>query len=197
MKNRYLLIAILFLTACGGRTMNTGLAKNLIIKMPEEILKNDDVEVVKVSQIGGTEAIAETRLKAAVRFKRVGNEWQIREVRFGHGQWEELSNLLQALEAVKAEETRRMLDRIAEAIGKYRQANNTLPVSKDYVSLSDVLSPMYLTPLIRLDAWRRPLRAERVDADTIRVWSEGPDGRSGTADDISRTVSPSVTDTTP
>ena len=189
MKKGYLLSAILLLTACGGRTMNANLAKNLMVEMPEEILKNNDVEVVRVSQIGGTEAVAETRLKAGVRFERVGNEWQIREVRLGHGQWEELSNLLQALEAVKTEETRTMLGRIAEAVAKYQQANNTLPVFSDYVSLSDILSPMYLTPLIRLDAWRRPLRAERVDANTIRVWSDGPDGKNGTADDISRTIS--------
>ena len=189
MKNGYLLVAILLLTACGGRKINANLAKNLIVEMPEEVLKDNDVEVVKVSQIGGTEAIAETRLKAAVRFKKVGNEWQIREVRLGHGQWEELSNLLKALEAVKAEETRKMLNRIAQAVVTYQRTNNTPPVFKDYVSLSDILSPMYLTPLIRLDAWRRPLRAERVDADTILVWSEGPDGESGTADDIRRTIS--------
>jgi hypothetical protein len=190
MRYRGFLIAMLLLTGCGGRTINTSLARKLIIAAPSENLKKEDVEVVKVSQFGRTEAIAETRLKTAFRFEKVGDKWVIREVRLGHGQWEKVENLVQALEAVKIEETRQMLGRIAEAILKYRESTGSLPVFKDYISLSDLLTPKYMTPLIRLDAWRRPLGAERRDANTILIWSAGPDGKNGTSDDICRTVPP-------
>jgi len=190
MRNGYLLIAILFLTSCGGRTMNAKLARDLVTDTPPEIFEKEDVEVVNVRQVTRTEAIAETRLKTAIRYEKVGDEWVIREVRIGHGQWEKVSNLVQALETVKVEETRKMLDRIAEAVSRYREANNSLPVFDDYISLSDLLSPKYLTPLIRLDAWRRPLGAERSDAKAIMVWSAGPDGKDGTGDDIRKTISP-------
>jgi hypothetical protein len=82
-----------------------------------------------------------------------------------------------------------MLEQIAEAVLKYKNANNSLPVFRDYISLSDLLSPKYLTPLIRLDAWGRPLGAERSDGNTIVVWSAGPDGKHGTVDDIRETIS--------
>ncbi len=77
-----------------------------------------------------------------------------------------------------------MLDRIADAVRKYREATGSMPSFKDYIALSDLLSPKYLTPLVRLDAWRRPLAAERMDANTIRLVSAGPDGKFGTEDDL-------------
>jgi hypothetical protein len=108
----------------------------------------------------------------------------------GHGLWEKVSNLVQTLEAIKIEETRQLCDRIAEAIRGYQEANGTLPVFKDYIGLSDLLSPRYLTPLIRLDAWNRSLGAERTDSNSIVIRSAGPDGRFGTKDDIIRTFPP-------
>ena len=192
MRHKYFLFAILLLAAggCGRRTVDVNFAKNLIAGISQDALEKQDVDVVKVSQVGGSEAIAETRLKAAFRFEKVGGKWVVYEVRLGNGQWEKISNLLQVLESAKIEETRKSLDRIAEAILKYRDSDGSLPAFKDYISLSDILSPMYLTPLIRLDAWRRPLYAEHVDADTIRLRSIGPDGLFGTKDDILRTVPP-------
>ncbi len=195
MRKGYLLITVLFLTSlfqtsCGGGGINAKHARNLIVDMPQEVFEKEDVEVVNVRQITRTEAIAEIRLKTAIRYEKIGDEWVIREVRLGHGQWEQVSSLLQALETVKAEETRKMLDRIADAVLKFRETNNSLPVFSDYIGLSDLLSPKYLTPLIRLDAWRRPLGAERSTANTIRVWSAGSDGKEGTEDDIRKTIFP-------
>ena len=81
-----------------------------------------------------------------------------------------------------------MLDQVAEAVRKYRESTGNLPAFKDYIALSDQLSPQYLTPLIRLDSWRQPLEAERPNAETILLRSAGPDGKFGTADDIRHTV---------
>ena len=189
MRLKYLLVAVLLLTACGKRNINANLARDLIAGIPHESLEKQDLEVVKVTQLSGSEAIAETRIKAAFRFEKVQGKWVVREVRIGHSQWEKISDILQALDALKTEETRKSLDRIAEAILKYREVNGSLPAFKNYVSLSDILSPTYLTPLIRLDAWRRPLEAQRLDANTILLLSDGPDGKYGTSDDIRRTVS--------
>jgi len=167
--------------------MNNDLARDLIIQLPREALEKEDVEVLKVIQVSGSEAIAETALKTAFRLEKVRGNWVVREIRIGHGQWEKVSNLLQTLEEVKAIETHEMLDRIADAIRKFREATGVLPEFRDYIGLSDQLSPKYLTPLIRLDAWRRPLWAERTGSASITLRSLGPDGRYGTGDDISRT----------
>jgi hypothetical protein len=188
MRFVYVVTAILLLTGCGGRTLNVNRARNVIAGMPQDALDKQDVDVVKVTQVVGSEAIVETRLKTAFRLERVGDKWIVREVRVGHGQWERVDDLLRALEAVKTEETRKRLDLIADAIVKYQESKGALPAFKDYVSLSDLLSPMFLTPLIRLDAWRHPLAAERVDENTILLQSAGPDGRLGTADDLRKIV---------
>jgi hypothetical protein len=170
--------------------VNKGHAEDLILRLPQQTLEKKDVEVVYLRQVSGSEAIVETRLNTAFRLEKTGGDWVVREVRLGHGEWEKVSNLLQTLETVKTAETKEMLERIAEAIRKYQAANGSLPPFTDYVSLSDVLSPTFLTPLIRLDSWRQPLAAERRDSNSIVIQSAGPDGKHGTQDDIRRTFPP-------
>ena len=59
-----------------------------------------------------------------------------------------------------------------------------LPEFSDYIGLSNLLNPDYLTPLIREDAWRRPLAAYRLGSNSVRLVSAGPDGKLGSSDDI-------------
>lgn len=184
----YLLVSLLLLSACGGRSMNKGMARDLIMQIPGEALEKKDIEVVNISQVSGSEAVAETSFKTAFRLEKVHGTWVVREVRIGHGQWEKVSNLVKALERVKIEETGEMLDSTAEGIRKYQADKGFLPGFKSYIDLSDLLTPKYLTPLIRLDAWRRPFQAERMPTSAIAVRSAGPDGLFYTNDDIVRTV---------
>jgi hypothetical protein len=188
MRLRYLLFSFLLLTACGGRTMNPHLARDLIMEIPRDTLEKADIDVLTITQVSGSEAIAETKVKTAFRFEKVQGNWVIREIRLGHGQWEKVGNLAQTLERVKIEETGELLDRIAEAARKYREAKGALPSFKDYIGLSDQLSPAFLTPLIRLDSWRRPFWAERTQSGAAVVRSAGPDSRYYTNDDILRTI---------
>jgi hypothetical protein len=187
MRLQHILILVLFLTACGGRSMNKRLARDLIMELPRDTLEKKDVEVLKVIQVTGSEAIAETTMKTAFRLEKHRGVWVVREIRLGHGQWEKVDNFVRTLDSVKAAETREMLDRIAEAIEKYRKGKGALPDFNDYIGLSDILSPTYLTPLIRLDAWRRPLWAEHTGSRIV-IRSLGPDGLYGTADDIIRNI---------
>jgi hypothetical protein len=191
MRPEYLLLAVLVLTACGGRKITPDIAADAIRGIPEESLSKKDVEVLGITQTSGSEAIAETRIHAAFRLEKMRNEWVVREVRLGQGQWEKVSNLEQALQMVRIDETQKMLDRIAEAILKYQKSKASLPAFKDYVTLSDILSPMYLDPLIRLDAWRNPLEAIPQGSKGILLQSAGPDSKFGTADDIKKVISSS------
>ncbi len=43
----------------------------------------------------------------------------------------------------------------------------------------------YLDRDVPLDPWGNPYQYELVDSETYRIWSFGPDGVDGTADDIS------------
>ena len=183
MKCYLLLVVLLLLPACGGRKMNDTLARNLIVGMNGGAMRESDVEIVKIHKISASEAIAETRALVAFRFENAGDVWRAREMRIGHGQWENLGNIEKALNQVKTEETRELLTRIAKAIQKYREANRRIPAFKDYVDLSDQLAPRFMTPLIRLDAWQRPFEASMSGSDLLLV-SAGPDGIIGNEDDI-------------
>lgn len=188
MRFLFPLLCILLTAGCGGRKIANDNARDVILELPQSTLEKKDVEIIKVTQTSGAEAIAETQLKTAFRLEKVKGAWIVREVRIGHGQWEKVNNLAAALEAAKADETRKMLDQVAGAVRKYLESTGRLPAFKDYIALSDLLSPQYLTPLIRLDSWRQPLEAERPNAETILLRSAGPDGKLGTADDIRHTV---------
>jgi hypothetical protein len=174
----------IILNGCGGRAINKKLARAAIVRSPADALAQSDVEVLSVTQVGAREAVATTNLRAAFRIEKVGGTWVVREVRVGKGDWEKLDNILLALERIKIEDTRRMLEIIGDAIAAYTAKNGRLPPCKDYVELSDALYPGYLSPLIRHDAWSRPLAAHLVGSDTVRLLSAGPDGKPGTPDDV-------------
>ena len=183
------LLSTLLLIACGGRSLNKNAARNLIANSPITNFDKEDVYVESITQISPSEALVETRLKAALRLEKVRGEWIIREVRLGDRPWEKLDDVLTALKAVQTEETRKMLETIATAVGQYRLKNGSLPTFRDYVTLSDKLYPDYLAQLIRNDAWNRPLAAQLVGMNTIRLTSAGPDGKFDTPDDIELTRS--------
>ncbi|MDR0842059.1 MAG: type II secretion system protein GspG [Acidobacteriota bacterium] len=190
MRFRFLIVFLLLpllLSACGGRKMNGGLARNLIVGAQSDAMRKSDVDVTSVQQVSATEAIAETRVRTAFRFEKDGSVWRIREIRLGHGQWERIENIEQALDQIKTEETGAMLDKLAAAVRKYREANQRLPSIKDFIDLTDQLTPAYLTPLVRLDAWQRPFEATSGTFGII-LRSAGPDGLAGTKDDISVSI---------
>jgi hypothetical protein len=172
------------LTACGGRMLNKNMAQDLVAGLPGDILNREDVYVEAVNMTDSRNAVIQTRLNAAFRFQRVGARWIPREVRLGNSQWESIENLVEALQRVKRDQTQTLLNTIAESIGRYCLKNGGLPPFGDYISLSDVLVPDYLTPLIRLDAWQHPLSAVRLSVNSVKLISAGPDGKLGSGDDI-------------
>jgi len=181
-------IALLsFLTACGGRAVNKKIARDVLLNNSAWALKKEDIYIDSVNQTGTRDAVVEARLKVAFRYEKDHGKWIIREVRLGQGQWQSLDEFLRALQQARLEGTRRILEQVAAATEKYRQKNGRLPDFRDYISLSDILAPEYLNPLLRLDAWHNSLAAYRVNPDTIRLVSPGLDGRLGTGDDIELT----------
>ena len=184
------ILLLVFLTACGPRNLSTGNVRKAITALPQEILENEDIDVIHVTQTSGSSAVVETLVKTAFRLQKVDDKWVVKDVRIGNGQWEKIGDLASALAQVKTAETRLMLDRIAAAVHEYYKETGNLPEFRDYVALSDLLAPKYLDPLIRLDSWRQPLRATATDQNSILVVSAGPDGRFDTKDDIAVTVAP-------
>ncbi len=180
-------LAALLLNGCGGRAVNKKTARDAILGSPGATLTERDVGILSVTQVAPGEAIVLTDLRTAFRLVRVGREWEVREVRLGEGSWVKMDDLLRALDQVRTDDARATLAKIAAAIEAYRQKNGSLPKFKDYVQLSDALSPLYMSPVVRLDPWGNPLSAVLEGPDTILLISAGPDGKLGTADDIQLT----------
>lgn len=170
--------------ACGGRAINKSAAQRAIVASSGGALRPGDVDVLAAVQTGPGQVVAESDVRVAFALEKTGGEWQVREVRVGGGPWHRLADVIQALDQVKAAETRKSLLAVAAAIDKYRAERHSLPDFEDFVSLADRLSPQYLTPLVRLDAWLRPLFAFRTAPGVVRLVSAGPDGKLGTQDDI-------------
>ena len=180
-----LVLSLMFLFgACGGRTVTRSSAEKLLVSLPSGILDDEDVKVLSVNQVSSGTAVVETTLRAAFRMEKVQGDWVIREVRLGNHQWESLDNLMAALDRIKTEKARQMLETVSAALARYTQKNGHLPAFDDYVDLSDALYPNYMPEAFRLDPWRQPLRAFREGLDRVKLISSGPDGKPDTSDDI-------------
>ncbi len=172
------------LAGCGGRSLSRGSAQDLIVSLEQGVLSKEDAYIASVAQTGERNALVEARLRAQFRFERTGGKWKLKEVRLGNGLWVNYEDFMTALDKVRTEATERMLEQVSKAIERYREKNGKLPSFSDYVSLSDKLSPDYMSPLVRLDAWNRPLAATRQGPSTVQLMSSGPDGKFHTSDDV-------------
>jgi len=177
------IVLVMLSAACGGRTVSRSSAKALIAELDAGSLGKDAVTVESVTQSGGS-LVVETRVKSAFRLERSAGRWEVKEIRVGNREWEDVGVLIDAIDSAKTARTRAMLETVMDAVGKYHAKNGAIPVFRDYVSLTDALYPEFLNPLLRLDAWHQPLAVRLEGSDSIRLLSGGADGRSGTRDDI-------------
>lgn len=112
--------------------------------------------------------------------------WRIGQLRTGSRDWINLDQLVAAVNQEKQSRAQTDLQRIAEALEKYRGDRGAYIVSDSHAILIDHLSPKYLLEVIRLDPWHQPYKYAG-QRDTFTLSSTGPDGKEGTPDDIART----------
>ena len=186
---------LLTLSACAADRLSHDEARQKIAQIGRSNLVPDAIEIRRIVSQTDTEAIAESSITLAFQFKRPNPnaEWQISAVRLGDRDWISLDELLAAINEGRRRSTVDALQKLAAGIAKYREKNGSIPDAPDIVKLTDVLHPLYITELIRVDGWGDPLDYE-VTGSTFRLISNGPDGVLGTPDDIvldpGRPVSP-------
>jgi hypothetical protein len=167
-----------FARELGAREARERIAQTLGFDRP------DNVHIKNISRGVGGEAIVEAQFDAAFRFTtdKSGN-WQPVEVRAGDRQWESIELIQTALRKEKALRTGANLRTIATALEAYRRDSGSYVSADSGAVLMDHLSPSYLGSIIRLDAWSHEL-SYKGTATSYRLFSLGPDGKSGTDDDI-------------
>ena len=93
-----------------------------------------------------------------------------------------------------ARAARAQISMIENAMRVYRLDVGSYPSSQDGISAlytvpSNISNPAkwngpYLEKQLPADPWDQPYLYANEGADTVRIWSVGPDGQDGSADDI-------------
>jgi hypothetical protein len=128
-------------------------------------------------------ALIEAFIQADFRFARDTRGWHVSEVKTGNRAWTSIESFAAALNEVKRVNATADLAAIANALIEFRRERGAFVVSDKESVLIDHLSPRYLTRVIRVDPWHRPYQYEGEQTQ-FSLRSVGPDGKSGTPDDI-------------
>jgi hypothetical protein len=114
-------------------------------------------------------------------------EWNIIAIRIGEDEWIDLATFEAALAERRIAETTSDLQRLAAGVEAFEQEHGSLPNVSEADPLPDVLHPLFVSDLLRQDAWGSAFVYE-PSADSIRLRSWGPDRAPGTPDDIEVTT---------
>jgi hypothetical protein len=160
-------------------------ARRLIARVAGIELATDAVRVKEISALGSS-AVVIAQVETAFRFVRdEKGKWRIAELRTGNNRWEDLDQLVRALNQEKSARARAELETIATALESFRRERGFYVAADSEAVLIDHLNPRYLRDVIRLDPWHNPYRYEGTPG-SYTLSSSGPDGKANTADDITR-----------
>jgi hypothetical protein len=151
-------------------------------------LPSDAVRIKNTSSLGlplGSEpsALAVALIRVDFRLEKNRSGWQVSECKSGDRSWMNVTGISAQVDQIKRSFATREMDLIAKALDAFRRDRGTFVISDKQAVLIDHLSPHYLTRVIRLDPWSRPYEYQG-DRDHFSLRSNGPDGKSGTADDV-------------
>ena len=157
-------------------------ARRVIARLAGIELPSDAVRIKSISPMGNS-AVVVAQVETAFRLVNDKDKWRVAEIRTGDRRWEDMDLLVRALNAEKTSRVRAELETIATALEAFRRESGSYVEAKTEAALVDFLSPRYLARVIRLDAWHRPYEYEG-SRESYVLRSVGPDGKSGTSDDI-------------
>ncbi len=135
----------------------------------------------------GSSAVAEIVVAADFNLtKDARGRWRVESVAVGGGSLADLTPRWRLADARKVERVREDLAALGSALEAFRQERGFYVVAKDSTTLLDHLSPRYTSRIVRLDPWHNPYRYAGTQA-SYTLGSDGPDGKQGTADDLTAT----------
>ena len=189
MKERLCILLALcigLLAACGAsRRLSQDKAREKIQELGLAEFNDKQIQVEKIVHSGEDQAVVEANITLAFRLsKSKGKDWQVNAIRLGDRNWMDMKAFQAALNEVKTRMTRESLQRLQEALKKFREKTGSYPQAKSIVKLTDILFPVYMPEVIRYDGWNRELILNSTTASSYEVLSLGPDGIRGSSDDI-------------
>lgn len=175
------LVGLVVVTSCGKSLEKQ--VRDQVRTLDGAELDKDAVQILSIRE-SGSQATAEVQINTAVKMKKEGNRWTLEEVRIGDRRWENVQNILEAIEQSRAAATRRQMALVRQGIDRYISQYGRAPQVSDYTALVDTLNPDFLASVIRIDAWSNPFSFELVGESGFELRSAGPDGTIGTEDDL-------------
>ena len=158
-------------------------ARKLIANLAGIKLPSNAVRVREVSPMGSS-ALVVAQVETAFRFvKGADGKWRVAEIRTGDNRWEDVEQLVRAVNSEKAARARAELETLATALEGFRRERGFYVVAKDEGALVDHLNPRYLARVIRIDPWHKPYLYEG-ERDSYTLRSAGADGKENTPDDV-------------
>ncbi|MDE2965241.1 MAG: type II secretion system protein GspG [Acidobacteriota bacterium] len=191
--NGFRIIALLALVCClaacaSSRKLSPDTARTRILKMGLMEIEGKTLEVRKVRQVGGKQAVAEASLNMVFQLTRNSRgKWEVEAVRFSDGNWVQVETLREALDMTRDRQTRQDLGKLVKGINEYKKIHGDYPRADNLSGLNDLLFPRHMGTSIRFDAWGRPLILQRTGPEGLLILSLGADGIRGSEDDISLT----------
>jgi hypothetical protein len=163
--------------------LSPGQARKLIANLAGIQLPSNAVRVREVSPMGSS-ALVVAQVETAFRFVKGGDgKWRVAEIRTGDNRWEDVEQLVRAVNAEKMGRARAELETLATALEAFRRERGFYVVATDERVLVDHLNPRYLASVIRVDPWHKPYLYEGTRSSyTLR--SAGADGKERTPDDV-------------
>ncbi|MFN0086007.1 MAG: type II secretion system protein GspG [Blastocatellia bacterium] len=170
--------------AYAADAINVKKARELVQNIAGANLRKEQVVIKQVSAGGtGSEAVVEAQIETAFRMKKEKGEWHIAEVRLGDRQWESFELIEEAVRREKIRRTTALLKQLSDGVEAYRKERGEAPATDEIAELLDYLSPRFLNPPVRFDLWGREFEYRGGGAG-YRLYSAGPDRKSGTDDDL-------------
>ncbi|HEX8188144.1 MAG TPA: type II secretion system protein GspG [Pyrinomonadaceae bacterium] len=166
-----------------GEDNNKDRGKDEAGKKTAEPLTRGPLTIRQLSLMGSS-AVAEVEVAGVfVLSKDARGRWRATGFEVGGETVRDLEALRPAVNARKAARAREDLAEMREALEAFRRERGFYVVGGDAVVLYDHLSPGYAKRVIRLDPWHNPYRYAGTAA-AYTLASDGPDGKPGTADDV-------------
>jgi hypothetical protein len=172
----------------GASALTVKRSRCLVAELLGVTLPSDQVRIKELSALNlplGSEssALITAFIQVDLRLTPDNRGWRVSEFKSGTRAWTMIGTLSSALNETKRVNATHDLTAIASALVEYRRERGAFVVSDKESVLIDHLNPRYLTRVIRVDPWHRAYEYEGAQ-DRFSLRSVGPDGKSGTADDI-------------
>ena len=150
-------------------------------------LGKEQVKVKNIRQMGNV-AVAEVEVTTGVKLEKQKGKWVIEEIRIGDRRWEKVDHILELIEKKRIESSAQQMNLITAGIQRFAAARGQAPQATSFRALTDLLSPEFLHPIMRIDAWFNPYIYEATGEHEYDFRSLGPDGRLRTPDDLIASV---------